>query len=162
MTDTNLLLLLMISGVVLLCVEVFVPGGVLGAIGISLMIWGVIKGYRSLGPEQGTYLLFGVMIFFGIALFLWVRFFPRSPFGRWMSLGATAEGFRAARDNLKELVGREGTARSPLRPAGVVDIDGRRVDVVTEGGMIAGGARVRVVEVEGNRVVVREIVSPSS
>lgn len=162
MTDRNLLFLLLISGVLLLCVEVFVPGGILGTIGIGLMIWAVAEGYRTLGSETGTYLLIGVMIFFGVALYLWVRFFPRSPFGRWMSLGATAKGFRAAEDKLEELMGREGTARSPLRPAGVVDIDGRRVDVVTEGGMIGSGARVRVVEVEGNRVVVRKVDDPAS
>ena len=53
MTDRNLLLLLLIAGVLLLCVEVFVPGGILGTIGIALMIWAVVEGYRSFGPEIG-------------------------------------------------------------------------------------------------------------
>jgi membrane-bound ClpP family serine protease len=157
MKDPNLLLLLLVSGVLLLCIEVFVPGGVLGIAGTVLIIWAVVEGYRTLGPEQGTYLMIGVMVFFGIALYLWVRFFPRSPFGRWMSLGATAKGYRAAEDDLEELMGREGVARSPLRPSGVAEIDGRRVDVVTEGGMISRGAQVKVIEIEGNRVVVREM-----
>jgi membrane-bound serine protease (ClpP class) len=44
-----------------------------------------------------------------------------------------------------------------LRPAGVALVNGRRVDVVTEGGLIAAGARVKVVAIEGNRVVVRRV-----
>lgn len=63
----------------------------------------------------------------------------------------------ATEKGIGALLGKEGTATSELRPAGVAEIEGRRVDVVTQGGMIAEGDRVRVAEVEGNRVVVEAI-----
>jgi len=60
----------------------------------------------------------------------------------------------ATETGLSGLLHKEGTAASDLRPAGVAEIEGQRVDVVTQGEMIAEGDRVRVTEVEGNRVVV--------
>jgi membrane-bound ClpP family serine protease len=56
-----------------------------------------------------------------------------------------------------ELVGKSGVALTVLRPAGTVDIDGRRIDVVTEGQYIEADAPVRVVAVEGTRVVVTAV-----
>ena len=53
------------------------------------------------------------------------------------------------------LNGRDGQALTQLRPSGTALIDGRRVDVVTEGGIVERGSSIRVVHVEGNRVVVR-------
>ncbi len=58
---------------------------------------------------------------------------------------------------LDALLGKEGSTKSDLHPGGIAVIDGRRVDVVTEGGMIAKGQSIRVIEVEGNRVVVRQL-----
>jgi membrane-bound serine protease (ClpP class) len=49
-----------------------------------------------------------------------------------------------------------------LRPAGHATIDGRRVDVVSRGEMIAEGVPVVVVEVEGNRVVVARAAESGS
>ncbi|MDD2497965.1 MAG: NfeD family protein, partial [Desulfitobacteriaceae bacterium] len=46
---------------------------------------------------------------------------------------------------------------TPLRPAGTAEIEGDRIDVVTEGGFIPREAQVKVVKVEGTRIVVREI-----
>ena len=60
----------------------------------------------------------------------------------------------ATETGLSGLLHREGAAVSDLRPAGVAEIEGQRVDVVTQGEMVAEGDRVRVTEVEGNRVVV--------
>ncbi len=50
-----------------------------------------------------------------------------------------------------------GPALTQLRPSGVALINGQRVDVVTEGGLIERGAAVKVVTVEGARIVVREV-----
>lgn len=57
-----------------------------------------------------------------------------------------------------DLLGKTGTALTPLRPSGTIIIDNERIDAVTEGGYINSGARVEVVEVEGVRIVVRELV----
>lgn len=53
-------------------------------------------------------------------------------------------------------VGDTGITLTKLRPAGKVNIDGRRVDVIAQGQMVAKGSSVEVVEVSGSRIVVRE------
>ena len=60
--------------------------------------------------------------------------------------------FKAA---AQALVGKSGAAVTDLRPAGKATIEGRRVDVLTEGAYVARGTRVTVVRVEGNRIFVR-------
>jgi membrane-bound serine protease (ClpP class) len=60
-----------------------------------------------------------------------------------------------------DLRGQSGTAASYLRPAGVASIDGRRVDVLTEGGFIAAGTPIRVTRVEGARVFVEPATLPN-
>ena len=54
-------------------------------------------------------------------------------------------------------MGQKGVALTPLRPAGTALIDGKRYDVVSDGGFITGNTSVEVVPTEGTRVVVREI-----
>jgi membrane-bound serine protease (ClpP class) len=65
------------------------------------------------------------------------------------------QGYVAPKDQ-SALIGEEGVAVTPLRPAGIVKIDGKRVDAVSVGGFIAAGTPLVVVEVEGARVVVAE------
>ena len=68
----------------------------------------------------------------------------------------TEEGY-VSNTNRVELIGKQGTSITPLRPSGTVVIDNERLDVVTEGGYADAGKTVEVVKVEGSRIVVREI-----
>jgi membrane-bound serine protease (ClpP class) len=61
-------------------------------------------------------------------------------------------------EDLRLLAGQEGTALTVLRPAGKAKINGRLVDVVSDGPYILPDSRIEIVEVSGNRVVVRQIV----
>jgi membrane-bound serine protease (ClpP class) len=83
------------------------------------------------------------------------KLFPKSPFGKRMVAGGLSFASQASLDQRDlALVGQDGTIEADCRPAGMARIDGRRVDVVTRGEWIEAGTRVRVVEVQGNRVVV--------
>ena len=73
----------------------------------------------------------------------------------YLSLRKTQAGITAADEGLKELLGKEGVAQTPLRPSGTAVFGERRVDVVSECDLIERGTRIRVVKVEGSRVVVR-------
>jgi membrane-bound serine protease (ClpP class) len=59
--------------------------------------------------------------------------------------------------NRLELIGKVGTAKTPLRPSGTILIEDERIDAVTEGGYIQVNQNVKVVKVEGSRIVVREL-----
>ena len=73
---------------------------------------------------------------------------------------ATVAAFPVNQD-LEQLRGRIGRTLSALRPAGVVDFDGRRIDTITEGMMVDPGQWVRCIEVKAGKVVVRPVEKPN-
>ena len=173
---TTLALLLFLLGLVLIALEVFViPGfGVTGISGIILVIGSL--GLMAYGhwPRSGDdwvglgrpIRLIGISLFGGVCLaFLLARYLPYIPGANRLFLkpeGLTEEGEETgpaamAGPDLAPLLGGIGVAVSPLRPAGKMQIGDEIVDVVAEGGYIAPGVRVRVIEIEGNRVVVKEV-----
>jgi membrane-bound serine protease (ClpP class) len=92
--------------------------------------------------------------------FAFVRALPHLPFGRRLVLNAdmqAATGYVSAPESDRQWLGRTGAALSPLRPAGIAEIDGARVDVVSDGGFIDAGSPIEVTRVDGNRIVVRRL-----
>ncbi|MBT3293900.1 MAG: NfeD family protein [Verrucomicrobia bacterium] len=150
----QLFFVLLGSGLLLLGAEVFVPGGVLGIFGGLLLLGAMVAGYPAF-PGSGHFVAVGILFLAGVAIALWIRFFPRSRVGKAMTVSNDESDFSAVQDGLQELLGAQGEAKSDLRPAGFALINGHRIDVVTQGGMIDKGTPVTVVEIEANRVVVK-------
>ncbi len=145
---------LLIAGLMLIGAEVFIPGGVLGALGgIMLFIAGLL-GYAVFSPGMATLALVGLVVGTGVAIALWIRFFPSTPVGRSMTVANDLKDAHGQNATLSGLVGKCGTTLSALRPSGFAEIEGQRVDVVSQSDMLAAGTPVEVVRVEGNRVVV--------
>lgn len=151
--------LLLLLGLSLVVLEVFVPsGGILGCLaGLSLVV-SIILAFLS-GPWTGlgfmTVVIIALPICIGVALRVW----PETPMGRRILLDVPRGDEMLPNDQhrrgLKELVGKVGRAKSLMLPSGVVAIGDQVVDAVSEGLAIEAGQLVRVVEVHGNRVVVR-------
>ena len=57
----------------------------------------------------------------------------------------------------QSLIGLEGECVTALRPVGAGDFGGRRLDIVSEGGFIQKGAKVRITAIDGVRIMVKEI-----
>lgn len=146
---------LIISGLMLVGAEVFVPGGILGFIGAILLFVAIIIGYNIYGPAVGTIIAGLIIVLVMIVIILWVKFFPKTKIGQQMTVSNNLSESKATETGLNELLNKEGEAVSELRPGGFAKIDGKRVDVVTQGEMIEKGESVRVIEIKGNRVVVR-------
>jgi len=141
-------------GAVLLLFETILPGIVAGLAGLACLVSGVALAYSRFGPGTGSFVLLGVFLFLGIGAVLWIRYFPRTPLARRFMARRTIGNIDAGKP---ELLHQTGVAQSPLRPSGVAIIGQRRVDVITEGSMIEPGTAVKVVAVEGMRVVVRAV-----
>jgi membrane-bound serine protease (ClpP class) len=93
-----------------------------------------------------------------IASLVTLRFLPRLPFGRRLILQTgllAGAGGGSAPESDRNWLGKSGTALSPLRPAGIAEIEGKRVDVVSDGELIEPAVPVVVTRVDGNRIVVR-------
>ena len=160
-------LLLAVSGVILLVLEIFViPGfGFAGVLGIVAVLAGLILSLVGAGDTSEVVLIAAGRVVFSLLLALMaslviLRFLPRLPFGRRLILEAgLGAGHRSssAPDSDLRWLGKKGRASSPLRPAGIAEIEGERVDVVSDGEMIDAGQSVEVTRVDGNRIVVRRV-----
>jgi membrane-bound ClpP family serine protease len=151
------ILISLIIGVILISMEVFIPGGILGTLGGIALVVSLSLVFKSYGAAAGFYYLFALIVLTGLGVFLSIKLVPRSRFAHSIFLKTSESGFKSARENLSALKGKEGITLTFLRPAGKAQIEGRRIDVVTEGGLVQEHRRIRVMDVEGSRVVVREI-----
>jgi membrane-bound serine protease (ClpP class) len=151
-------------GLALLALELFViPGfGVAGVLGIVAVVAGL--GMTMIGRGATWPVVVGavgrVTLSLLVALALSVlalSVLPRLPWGRRLVLAdelAPGGGFTTEPGDPRRWLGKEGTTRSPLRPAGVAEIEGERVDVVSTGDYVDAGVPIRVVRVDGPRIVV--------
>jgi membrane-bound serine protease (ClpP class) len=165
--DSGMLILgflLIGAGFLLLAADLFLTSGVLAALSLAAIVAGVILAFLGGGVPVGV----GTAISVFIALPLTVRgllyLWPRTPMGRQFFLTGQPEDATVAalpvNQELEQLKGRIGRTLSALRPAGMVDFDGRRIDTVTEGMMVDPGQLVRCIDVRAGRVVVRPIEKP--
>ncbi len=157
-------ILILAFGLILLVAEVFVPSGgvigllALGCIGISL--WSAFR----VSTEFGLQFLVADFILlpatFSLAMYLW----PKTPMAKRIFLTPPApEEIEAshAPDRLEHLIGQFGKALTPLRPAGLVDFEGRRIDGASEGELIASGTLVQAVQIRSGRLIVRPAIGPA-
>ena len=153
-----LVLLLFIVAVVFIYIELFLPGGVFGILGLIAFIASIVLGFRYYG-EMGFWIAAGELLLATILVIIGIKRFPGSRAGKLFILGRNLDkelGY-AGTEALEQYIGKEGVSVTHLRPAGIVRIDSRRLDVVTEGSFIDKNKDVKVVAVEGNRMVVREM-----
>ncbi len=158
-------LLLVMVGLVLLALELFViPGfGIAGVLGIAALVGGLTLSVLGAGATAAAIIQAAGRVAVSllaavVGSLVLLRLLPRLPYAHGLvletGLGSPA-GYASAPEADRRWRGRRGTAVAPLRPAGIADIDGERVDVVSQGEYIDGGAPIEVVSVEGNRIVVR-------
>ena len=144
-------------GVLMIIVEILLPTvGLLAGLGVAAMLYSIVL---ALGGDIGALAALGIALAISVAVFLLVV--ARLPSSRlWNKLvlhnsSRTEEGY-VSTVGAVDLIGKMGKVLTELRPAGTVHIDGRPVDVVSEGAFIEKGTRVVVLSVSGSRVVVRE------
>jgi membrane-bound serine protease (ClpP class) len=160
-------LLLVSAGVLLLALEVFVFPGitVAGVAGVIALVAGLGMSLVGAGATVSVIITVLGRVAMSILLamagaFAFVRALPHLPFGRRLVLNAdmqAATGYVSAPESDRQWLGRTGAALSPLRPAGIAEIDGSRVDVVSDGDFIDAGTPIEVTRVDGNRIVVRRL-----
>jgi len=146
--------LCLILGAGLMILEVFLPGfGLPGISGLVLIGAGVVMAAIHHGMLTAVVVLLVVIALLALVI-SWVM--RSAAKGNYHS-----EIFLQEKDNLNTredmqvLVGKTGRTISVLRPAGIGDFDGVRLNVVTEGGFIERNMPIEIVNVEGARIVVR-------
>jgi membrane-bound serine protease (ClpP class) len=148
---------LFVLGILLLAIEMVVPGfGVFGLSGIICIVGSIIIAFPDPGQALVSFII--AVIASGFIMYFVAKYLVKTPAFDRLILGTKqdkSQGYVASHEDLSIYQGKEGTALTPLRPAGAVDFGGRRLDVVTEGEFIPAGSPVVAVKVEGNKITVK-------
>lgn len=149
---------LFIMGIALVVIEMFLPGfGAPGIFGTIFLILGIASVARNL--YDIIILVIIILVVLGIALSFALYSATKGRLPKSLVLTDSLnkeEGFEGTED-LKYFLDKEGKTLTVLRPSGTADFDGVKLDVVSESEFIQKNTKVKVIKVEGRRIVVREI-----
>jgi membrane-bound ClpP family serine protease len=147
---------LFIVGIVLLVIELHIPGfGIFGVLGVIVLVVDIFITAKTF--TQGLIMTAVLFVIVVVLMAVLASFVSKGRLPKGLTLkqsNSTEMGFSGAED-MKYLIGKSGTTITVLRPAGIVDFDGVRLDVITRGDYLEKATPVEVIEVEGNRIVVR-------
>lgn len=147
-----------VIGFALVIVEMFHPGfGFPGISGAILLITGVCLTAKSL--IELLVMLIILIALLCIALTIVLKSATKGKLSKLIVLHEEQKretGYVGSED-LKYFVGKEGVTITILRPAGTADFEGIKLDVISQGGFIKANSKVKIIEVEGRRIVVKEL-----
>jgi membrane-bound ClpP family serine protease len=152
-------LICLIVGLGFVIVEMFHPGfGAPGIIGGILLIAGVLLYARSL--MQALIMIIVILAILGVVLTLVLQSASRGHLARHLVLydSLDKDDRFSASEDLAYFIGSEGTTITVLRPSGTANFNGVKLDVVSEGEFIPKDSNVKIVKVEGHRIVVNQII----
>ena len=151
-------MIMMLVGVALLVVEMYVPGfGAPGISGIALLVLGFVLLQPTLAQGLVLFAILAAILCVALSICLYSASKGRLSKSK-LVLNDVAVAANAAENNdLNYFIGREGVTHTDLRPAGIGEFNGVKLNVVSDGEFVAKDRPIRVQSVEGNRIVVREI-----
>ena len=151
-------LALFVLGLVLLLIEIIMPGfGLPGISGIIFVLVGVVLAMNSLANAILS-ISIAIIITTVIGIMLVKRGFKSQLFNSIVLNNQTKKekGFLSSEVD-ENLIYKEGFTLTDLRPSGFIDIDGERIDALSEEGFISSGAKIKIVRIEGSKIFVRRV-----
>jgi len=153
-------IILFAIGFILLLAEIFfIPGfGLAGIGGIAAILASIFLTFGNI--TQATY---SILIALGISVigfFLLIKYIPSTRTWRKFVLSTEQKkelGYTVGTKDLKRLTGKEGIAITPLRPSGIAEINGKKLNVLTRGEYVDSNSKIKIISVEGNKIVVEAI-----
>ena len=151
------IVVLFIIGVILILAEVFlIPGfGIAGIGGITAILISLFFIFPN--TSIAVNVLLAVILFTLVIAVFMLKKFGSSRFWKRISLESDSKNYYSS-SSKKDYLGQKAETLSKLRPAGTIEINGKRIDAVSEGAFIEKGKKVKVISVAGSRVVVKEIL----
>ncbi|MEK7449893.1 MAG: NfeD family protein [Planctomycetota bacterium] len=147
----TLIIVIYLISLVLIFAELFVPGGILGIMGAAGLGISLYFGFAEYGRFLGlgqiclTLIILPLILYFGLKRLTLQKELKSS------------EGFIIKEADHSKFLKAEGTTLTDLRPAGLALINNQKIDVVTEGAFINKNTKIKVFDIQGNRVVVRSV-----
>jgi membrane-bound serine protease (ClpP class) len=165
MTERRLIVSLeeqfVLAGIFLLILEVAIPGFGVCAAGAILCF--TVAAYFFMGGGIGSLLIIALVYVVVIAALVWLCHTLPSDC-RWnpivlLERQNAVKSIEKEEASYRRLLGKQGEALSMLRPAGTAVVEGRRLDVLTEGDYIASHSRIEVIRVEGSKIIVKQVAA---
>ncbi len=148
-------LLFFAVGVLLLALEVIVPGAILGIAGGISMFLGVLIAFDQFGADGGLVATGVAIAAVAITLYLEFVLLPKSRLARKFSMSATVDATsQPAIADRAAVVGRRAIAVTALAPSGYVELGERRYEAFSRSGLIASGEAIDIVDVDNFRLIV--------
>jgi len=142
----------------LIIAEVFVPsGGLISIFSVGCLVGGLWIFFRH-SATTGWVGVIVALIMIPAVLIVAYRIFPHTRFGKAVTLAPPQRQKGDAvpdTDELKQLLGKTGIVLSPLRPVGMCDFSGHRLECVAESGYIEKSIKIIVIRVQGTQLTVR-------
>ena len=146
-------------GVLMFIVEMFTPGfGVAGGLGIASFAAIIVMQFMANSLKSALFISAILVLLLAVIIVLFIRSFQKGALSRSRIVNNTAvegESSPVVKEKSMSIVGKTGTAITALRPAGIAEIDGVRMNVSTYGNFIEPGKEVVVAAVEGLNIFVK-------
>jgi membrane-bound serine protease (ClpP class) len=147
-------------GLLLLLAEIFfIPGfGLAGIGGIAAILASIFLTFGNI--VQATY---SILIALGVSVigfFLLIKYIPSTRTWRKFVLSTEQKkelGYTVGTKDLKRLTGKEGIAITPLRPSGIIEVNGKKLNALTRGEYVDSNTKIKIISVEGNKIVVEAV-----
>lgn len=151
-------IILLVLGIILIIAEFFISGGIAGLLGVGAVIGSLFLSGYDIG-----HMALSIAISFIAAVIVAVILYRQIGMDKGVfrhiilkDQTSTEMGYVSSVNRL-ELIGLEGISITPLRPSGIGQFNDEQIDIVSEGSYIEKGRPIKIIKVEGMRVVVREI-----
>jgi len=156
-------IILFLVGFFLLLAEIFlIPGfGLTGISGIIAILTSIFLTFGNI--IQAAYSILIALGFTIVGFFLLIRYIPATRTWRKFILFTKQEkelGYTVGIKNSKRLIGKEGIAITPLRPSGMVEVNGEKLNAITRGEYVDSNTKIKIISVEGNKIVVEAVDVP--
>lgn len=155
------ILVCLVVGLGLIVLEAFMPGfGLPGIAGVILHVVAVVFTWINHGPVAALGMTVILLSIIAIAISISLRSAANGKLSKSRIVLNETEsneaGYRSSED-MQVFLGKEGVTTTVLRPTGMAEFDGVKLNVVSDGEFIQPGNKVQIARVEGSRIVVRTI-----
>jgi membrane-bound serine protease (ClpP class) len=153
----TILFSLLIAGYILILAEFVVPGGILGVLGACCLVAAGVMGFFHFETSTALTIVAAELVSGVILTIVWFRYFFDSALGKGLVHKNALSSLTTSTPKHSELMDATGVTLTPLRPSGTARILEKRYDVLAEGKMVESGQEVKVVKIENDHIIVREI-----
>ena len=152
----TLIILLFSIGILLLALEVMIPGGILGIAGGILLFTGCILSFVTLGTSQGMIAIALTVLAAFTVFYIQFKILPKTRMGKRFFLDEEIEGSSSEfKINARDLIGKTATSVTVLSPSGYVTIDGKQYEAFSQSGQIPKGTELEVIAANSFQLTVK-------